>query len=55
MGLRICEFVDASIFPLEPRGNIQSSVYAVAERASAIIKGVLYLNLQDLAANMRQI
>ncbi|KAL8884246.1 MAG: hypothetical protein Q9215_007666 [Flavoplaca cf. flavocitrina] len=30
--------VDASIFPLEPRGNIQSSVYAVAERASDIIK-----------------
>ncbi|KAL8847231.1 MAG: hypothetical protein Q9221_007718 [Calogaya cf. arnoldii] len=30
--------VDASIFPLEPRGNIQSSVYAIAERASDLIK-----------------
>ncbi|KAL9034668.1 MAG: hypothetical protein Q9180_005275 [Flavoplaca navasiana] len=33
--------MDASIFPLEPRGNLQSSVYAVAERASDIIKGVV--------------
>ncbi|TGO17719.1 hypothetical protein BTUL_0015g00550 [Botrytis tulipae] len=32
--------VDASIFPLIPRGNIQSSVYAVAEKAADIIKGV---------------
>jgi len=31
--------VDASIFPLIPRGNIVSSVYAVAERAADIIKG----------------
>lgn len=31
--------VDASIFPLIPRGNIMSSVYAVAERAASIIKG----------------
>lgn len=30
--------VDASIFPLIPRGNIMSSVYAVAERAADIIK-----------------
>ena len=30
--------VDASIIPLEPRGNIQSSVYAIAERASDLIK-----------------
>lgn len=30
--------VDASIIPLEPRGNIQSSVYAIAERAVDIIK-----------------
>ncbi|KAI1282348.1 hypothetical protein F5Y07DRAFT_237258 [Xylaria sp. FL0933] len=30
--------VDASIFPLIPRGNILSSVYAVAENASEIIK-----------------
>ena len=32
--------VDASIFPLIPRGNIQSTVYAVAERASDIIKTI---------------
>lgn len=31
--------VDASIFPVIPRGNIQSTVYAVAERAADIIKG----------------
>ncbi|KAL8646383.1 MAG: hypothetical protein Q9210_006172 [Variospora velana] len=30
--------VDASIMPLEPRGNIQSSVYAIAERAADIIR-----------------
>lgn len=30
--------VDASIFPLEPRGNIQATVFAVAEKASDIIK-----------------
>ncbi|KAI1500750.1 alcohol oxidase [Biscogniauxia marginata] len=30
--------VDASVFPLIPRGNILSSVYAVAEKASDIIK-----------------
>ncbi|KAL7622876.1 hypothetical protein AAE478_006555 [Parahypoxylon ruwenzoriense] len=34
-GLRI---VDASVFPLIPRGNIQSSVYAVAERAADLIR-----------------
>ncbi|SPO06800.1 related to alcohol oxidase [Cephalotrichum gorgonifer] len=31
--------VDASIFPLIPRGNPVSSVYAVAEKAADIIKG----------------
>lgn len=31
--------VDASIFPLEPRGNIQATVFAVAEKAADIIKG----------------
>lgn len=30
--------VDSSIMPLIPRGNIQTSVYAVAERAADIIK-----------------
>ena len=34
-GLRI---VDASIFPLEPVGHLQSVVYAVAEKAAQIIK-----------------
>lgn len=34
-GLRV---VDASVFPMIPRGNIQSSVYAVAERAADLIK-----------------
>ena len=30
--------VDSSIMPLIPRGNIQSTVYAVAERAADLIK-----------------
>ena len=30
--------VDASVFPLEPLGNIQSVVYAVAERAADLVK-----------------
>lgn len=30
--------VDASIFPLEPRGNIQATVFAVAEKAADVIK-----------------
>ncbi|GFF38905.1 choline dehydrogenase [Aspergillus udagawae] len=30
--------VDASVFPLEPRGNIQATVFAVAEKAADIIK-----------------
>jgi choline dehydrogenase-like flavoprotein len=34
-GLRV---VDASVFPLEPSGNLQSTVYAVAERAADILK-----------------
>lgn len=37
-GTRNLRIVDASIFPLSPRGNIQSSVYAVAERAADLIK-----------------
>jgi choline dehydrogenase-like flavoprotein len=32
--------VDASIFPLIPCGNIQSTVYAVADRAAYIVKGL---------------
>ena len=30
--------VDASVMPIIPRANIQSSVYAVAERAEDIIR-----------------
>jgi choline dehydrogenase-like flavoprotein len=37
-GIRNLRVVDASVFPLEPSGNIQSTVYAVAERAADIIK-----------------
>ncbi|KAI1078670.1 hypothetical protein F5B20DRAFT_200064 [Whalleya microplaca] len=38
-GTENLRIVDASIFPLIPRGNILSSVYAVAEKAADIIKG----------------
>ncbi|KAI0411887.1 hypothetical protein F5X98DRAFT_380296 [Xylaria grammica] len=38
-GTENLRIVDASIFALIPRGNILSSVYAVAERAADIIKG----------------
>ncbi|KAB5511578.1 hypothetical protein GE09DRAFT_1232440 [Coniochaeta sp. 2T2.1] len=38
-GVRGLRVVDASVFPLEPSGNIQSVVYAVAERAADLIKG----------------
>jgi choline dehydrogenase len=37
-GTRNLRVVDASIFPLNVRGNIASLVYAVAERASDLIK-----------------
>ena len=37
-GTQNLRIVDASVFPLSPRGNIQSSVYAVAERAADLIK-----------------
>ena len=33
--LRVC---DASIFPIQVRGNIQSTVYAVAEKGADIVK-----------------
>lgn len=37
-GSRNLRVVDASIMPLIPRGNTQSTVYAVAERAAVLIK-----------------
>lgn len=37
-GVRGLKVVDASVFPLIPRGNIQMSVYAVAEKAADILK-----------------
>lgn len=37
-GTRNLRVVDASIFPLEPQGNIQATLYAVAERAADLIK-----------------
>ena len=38
-GTNNLRIVDASIFPLEPRGNLVSLVYAIAERAADFIKG----------------
>ncbi|PWY88278.1 aryl-alcohol dehydrogenase [Aspergillus heteromorphus CBS 117.55] len=38
-GCRNLRVVDASIIPLIPRGNIQATVFAVAEKAADIIKG----------------
>ena len=37
-GVKNLRIVDASIFPILPRGNIQADVYAVAEKAADIIK-----------------
>jgi choline dehydrogenase-like flavoprotein len=34
-GLRV---VDASVFPLMPSGNLQTLVYAIAERATDFMK-----------------
>ncbi|MCJ1356971.1 MAG: hypothetical protein MMC33_006967 [Icmadophila ericetorum] len=42
--------VDASIMPMIPRGNIQSSVYAIAERAADIIKQDRILSEQAASA-----
>ncbi|PYH91304.1 putative aryl-alcohol dehydrogenase [Aspergillus ellipticus CBS 707.79] len=40
--------VDASLFPLVPRGNIQATVYAVAEKAADIIKEDLWILLYKI-------
>ena len=37
-GTKNVRVVDASVFPLIPRGNIMSTVYAVAEKAADLIK-----------------
>lgn len=37
-GTKNLRVVDASIFPIEPLGNIQATVYAVAEKAADLIK-----------------
>ena len=37
-GVRNLRIVDASIFPMIPRGNIQFSVYTVAEKAADVVK-----------------
>lgn len=37
-GVKNLRVVDASVFPIEPLGNIQATVYAVAERAADILK-----------------
>jgi choline dehydrogenase-like flavoprotein len=37
-GTRNLRIVDASLFPIIPRGNIQATVYAVAEKAADIIR-----------------
>ena len=39
-GTRNLRVVDASVFPLEPAGNIQATTYAVAERAADLIRGI---------------
>jgi choline dehydrogenase-like flavoprotein len=46
-GVPNLRIVDASIFPMIPRGNIQASVYAVAERAADIIKEDLLARAVD--------
>ena len=37
-GVKNLRVVDASVFPLIPRGNVITSVYAVTERAVDLIK-----------------
>lgn len=37
-GARNVRVVDASVFPIEPLGNVQSTVYAIAEKGADLIK-----------------
>lgn len=37
-GVKNLRCVDASVFPIEPLGNIQATVYAVAEKAADLLK-----------------
>lgn len=39
-GVKGVRVVDASVFPIGPAGHLQSTVYAVAEKAADLIKGV---------------
>ncbi|KAK4210072.1 oxygen-dependent choline dehydrogenase [Rhypophila decipiens] len=39
-GVKGVRVVDASVFPVGPAGHLQSTVYAVAEKAADLIKGV---------------
>ncbi|KAI9731583.1 MAG: hypothetical protein M1834_004704 [Cirrosporium novae-zelandiae] len=53
-GAKNLRVVDASVIPMMVRGNILSSVYAVAEKAADIIKKLWALNgLEDKLANGR--
>ena len=37
-GVKCLRVVDASVFPMIPKGTIQSAVYAIAEKAADILK-----------------
>lgn len=46
-GTKNLRVVDASVIPMQPRANIQSSVYAIAERAADFIKEDLRMRSED--------
>jgi len=46
-GTKNLRVVDASVIPMQPRANIQSSVYAIAERAADLIKEDLRCASED--------